>query len=183
MAQAAKKAFEQEREKILKDLPQPIKDMFGSIGFAPHEDEESDEIVPVLVMNPYHVPPKPVRDVYWFDLYSKSKRTKKLSNLPYLVYHYGADDPDDCYSFLEHDEFISYEDGRAKGYDVLPVPLQAKLDAGGELTEEEQLKVRGIQELNEDVPKSPSERRRGFDFVERWEKLADEPAAKKQKKK
>ena len=186
MAQAARKAFEKEREKILKDLPQSIKDMFGTVGFAPddEDDENADVVRPILVMNPYDVPPKPVRDVYWFDLYSKAKRTKKLGKLAYLVYHYGADDPDDCYSFLEHDEFISYEDGRAKGYDVLPTHLQSKLDAGETLTEDEQTKVRGIQELTEDAPKPPSERRRGILFEERWEKLVTEPPVnKKQKKK
>jgi len=189
--QAAKDAHEKEKEKILQDLPESIKDMFGIIGFAPSEFDEND-IIPVLVVNPYNVPPKPVRDVYWYDAYAKAKRSKKLSELPYLVYHYGADDPDDCYSFIDHDDFISYEEGHAKGYDILPPELQAKLDSSGtaavtELTEEEQLKVRGLKELMEDVPKDPSERHRGFDFQERWEKLITEeagpPASKKQKKK
>jgi len=183
MAQAAKNAFEKEREKILKDLPDAIKGQFGTIGFGPCEDEDSDEVVPVLIMNPYHVPPKPVRDVYWFDLYSKAKRSKKLNNLPYLVYHYGADDPDDCYSFIEHEDFIPYQDGEAKGYHQLSPELQSKVDSGASLTEEEAYKVRGIQELAEDVAKEPSERRRGIVFEERWEKIAEKPApAKKQKK-
>ena len=199
MAEAARKAFEKEREQILKDLPQSVKDMFGSIGFAPQDDSDDDDsdednddnhnktaqsaVRPVLVVNPYDVPPKPVRDVYWFDLYSKAKRTKQLTRLAYLVYHYGADDPDDCYSFLEHDEFVPYEDGHAKGYDVLPAPLRAKMEQGVPLTEQEQTTVRGLEELHEDVSKPPRERRRGIDFQERWEKLASAPPpAKKQKK-
>ena len=40
MAEAAKKKFEQDRDKTLGDLPASIKDMFGTIGFAVKEEEE-----------------------------------------------------------------------------------------------------------------------------------------------
>lgn len=175
----ARKAFEKEREKILKDLPDSIKKMFGAIAFGPSAFDE-DEIVPVLIMNPYHVPPKPVRDVYWFDLYSKTKRSKKLPHLAYLVYHYGADDPDDCYTFIEHKDLISYEDGVAQGYDRLSAEIQTKINDAAtsgtcpDLTPEEQMKVRGLEELQEDLAKPPHERRRGVDFLERWQVLEEE---------
>ena len=154
--------------------------MAGQIGFAPSEEDET-EIVPVLVLSPYDVPPKPVRDVYWYDMFGKAKRTKKIDQLPYLVYHYGHDDPDDCYSFIEQDEFISYENGKEKGYDVMPEALASKVKEGGDLTEEEEIRVRGLKEMEEDVPKKPTDRKRGTtDFQERYEKLK-EPPAKKQK--
>ena len=68
--ESAKSSFEAEKKQILADLPESIKSMFGTIGFAAAEFDENDK-VPVLIMSPYDVPPKPVRDVYWFDQYSK----------------------------------------------------------------------------------------------------------------
>lgn len=207
--ESAKKKFEAEREKILSELPQHIKDMFGTIGFAPAEidnndDDDDDEnggnnnrrqtpeadnavvMIPVLILSPYDVPPKPVRDVYWFDLFSKCKRSKSLAQLAYLVYHYGADNPDDCYSFIEQEDFISYEHGCAAGYDQLPVELRDKIAHHVHLTEQEATRVRGIQELNEDAPKHASERKRGNEgFKERHEMLKEklqQPPAKRQKK-
>ena len=184
--ESAKRKFEAEREKILSELPESVKAMFGTIGFAAAEFDEN-EIIPVLVMSPYDVPPKPVRDVYWFDLFSKCKRSKSLEKLAYLVYHYGADDPDDCYSFIEQEDFISYEDGCKQGYDVLSSELELKVKEGAELTEAEALRVRGLQELHEDVPKEMNERKRGNEgFKERHELLESsklkKPPAKRQKK-
>lgn len=186
--ESAKSKFEAERKQILADLPDSIKSMFGTIGFAEAEFDEND-IIPVLIMSPYDVPPKPVRDVYWFDQYSKAKRSKSLDKLAYLVYHYGADDPDDCYSFIEQEDFISYEDGVRLGYDQLSAELEQKVKDGIELTEEEALRVRGLDELNEDVVKDPSLRKRGnAGFLERHEQAekaastTKQPAAKRQKK-
>jgi hypothetical protein len=193
MAQAKEK-FEQERDKILKELPDNVKAMFGTMGFckAEHDEEEEENYpeedwIPVLVVSPYEVPPRPVRDVYWFDLFSKMKRTKKLAELEYLVYHYGSDDPLDCYSFIPQNEFKSYEDGIAEGYDNLPSFIQTKVDSGEELTEEEQMRVRGLQEMKEDALKPAAERKRGnWQFKERHEEKSEapvkKPPAKRQKK-
>lgn len=196
MAETAKVKFEKERETILKSLPDNVKAMFNVMGFCKAEvDEEEenanqnagDDYVPCLILSPYAVPPRPVRDVYWFDMYSKCKRTKKLAELEYLVYHYGADDPADCYSFIAHDDFKSYETGLAEGYDKLPAHIQSKVDAGEELTEEEEQRVRGLKEMKEDAAKPAEERKRGnHDFKERHEvleeKAAKQPPAKRQKK-
>lgn len=195
----AKKKFEKEREKILSEIPTSIKDMFGQIGFTaaePNDDSDQDddghslpEIIPILILSPYDVPPKPVRDVYWFDMFAKNKRTKKLEELPHLVFHYGADDPDDCYSFIEHEDFIHYETGRERGFDNLPDHIAQKVSQGVELTEEEQIRVRGLKEMKEDLEKEPLDRKRGnAGFKERHEMLvakkksSKEPAAKRQKK-
>jgi hypothetical protein len=196
-AAEAKDSFEKEREQILASLPDNVKDMFGIMGFCKvdqdddeDEDEENskpppvDEYVPCLVLNPYEVPPRPVRDVYWWDCYSIRKRKKQLKKLEYLVYHYGTDDPDDCYSFIQQDDFVSYDDGIAQGYGKLPAAIQSKLDAGDELTYEEEKRVRGLKEMEEDAPKEKGERKRGnWQFKERHELLeAKEPANKRQKK-
>ena len=200
----AKAKFEKERETVLKSLPEALKNMFNVMGFCKaevDEDEENanqnagDDYVPVLILSPYSVPPRPVRDVYWFDLYSKNKRTKKLDEMEYLVYHYGSEDPTDCYSFISQEEFKSYDTGLAEGYDKLPAHIQKKVDAGEELTEEEEQRVRGLEEMKEDALKPADERKRGnWQFKERYESLASNgtktakrktpakgPAAKRQK--
>ena len=116
--------------------------------------------------------------------FTAEKRKKELKKLEYLVYHYGIDDPTDCYSFIQQDAFVSYDDGIAEGYGELPAAIQAKVDAGDELTEEEEQRVRGIKEMKEDALKEKGERKRGnWQFKERHELLeAKEPAKKRQKK-
>lgn len=52
------RAFEQERDEILGHLPDAYKSMFGRIGFA----KWSTMTLPVLILNPFHVPPRPVRE-------------------------------------------------------------------------------------------------------------------------
>ena len=193
--------FEKERETILNSLPKNIHDSFGIMGFYQHEEEDDsdddeadrkphatgvDRFVPCLVMNPYDVPPRPVRDVYWHNLYMDKKKKKKLPELEYLVYHYGADDPDDCYSFVAHEDFTGYEDGLKVGYGKLPAAIQSKIDAGVALDEDEQRRVRGLEEMAEDLEKDAKDRKRGnYPFQERHEKKAASgkaPPAKRQKK-
>jgi len=155
--------FKKQRKQIMDDLPAYFKDMFGQIGFAPLEwvDDTGALKLPVLVLSPYDVPPKPYRDIYWFDKYSKAKRGKTLANMDYLVYHYGSDDPNDCYSFVTQSEFVPWHDGVAQGFDKLSPQLQSKSDSGAKLEEEEEFIVRAIGEMNEDLAKAPSERKRG----------------------
>ena len=180
----------------MKSLPDSVKQAFGTMGFCKPEKPEDDsddegekpvhvvdnEFVPCLVMNPYDVPPRPVRDIYWHNLYMDKKKKKKLDELEYLVYHYGHDDPDDCYSFIAREDFKSYDAGMKEGFGNLPSAIQAKVDTGAELTEEEQQRVRALDEMNEDAKKDPVDRKRGnYPFKERHEKVKA-PPAKRQKK-
>jgi len=71
----------------------------------------------------------------------------------------------------------------AAGYDKLPADLQAKVDAGADLTEDEEERVRGIKEMLEDVPKAPEDRKRGILFVERHDERKGGPPSKKRKTK
>jgi len=86
---SAQSKFEAEKDKILNDLPESAKKMFGVIGFAKADVDDDDDddnnsnaenkptasatqedqYVPILIMSPYDVPPRPFRDVYWFDMY------------------------------------------------------------------------------------------------------------------
>uniref|UniRef100_A0A7S2YNL6 Uncharacterized protein n=1 Tax=Entomoneis paludosa TaxID=265537 RepID=A0A7S2YNL6_9STRA len=189
--------FEKERETILKSLPANVKSMFRTMGFCRVEvdsdDEDAaakkqagDDFAPCLILSPYDVPPRPVRDTYWHQMYMAAKRSKKLGEMDYLVYQYGHDDPEDCYSFVAVEDFKSYDDGLKAGFGELPAALQAKVDAGTALTEDEQIRVRALEEMREDASKKPEERLRGnFDFLERHEteEFDDiEPSKKKQKK-
>eukprot|EP00539_Tryblionella_compressa_P012883 CAMPEP_0178824176 /NCGR_PEP_ID=MMETSP0746-20121128/5538_1 /TAXON_ID=913974 /ORGANISM="Nitzschia punctata, Strain CCMP561" /LENGTH=79 /DNA_ID=CAMNT_0020485835 /DNA_START=112 /DNA_END=348 /DNA_ORIENTATION=- len=68
-----KARFEAERDKVLSEIPQALKDKFGTIGFCTVEDDDDETKVyyqPVLIVNPFEVPPKPVRDIYWMDMFT-----------------------------------------------------------------------------------------------------------------
>lgn len=190
MAQEAKLKFEVERDDILKTLPDELKDVFGAIGFCQGEDEDEEEggaagkpaaFIPCLIVSPFDVPPKPVRDIYWMNLYTKAKRSKaKLKKLDYLVYVYGSDDPDDCYNFVAHEDFVALEDGRSRGYDALPKSVSSKSES--DRTETEAKLVRGLEEMKADLEKQPCDRKRGGPFLERWETLSQEESGLKEDK-
>jgi len=196
MAEAAKAKFEKEREDVLKALPDELKDVFGTIGFSPGEEDDDDNeggvstppsatttpyMQPVLIVSPYDVPPKPVRDIYWMDAFSKAKRSKaKLKKLDYLVYVYGSDDPDDCYNFLTHDDFVPLEQAQKNGLDVLPKAVADKPES--ERTESETKLVRALEEMRADITKAPGDRKHGSPFLERHEKLQVKEAEAETKK-
>jgi len=171
----AKEKFEKERGETLTSLPEEITKWFGVIGFSPGEDDDDDGdddddddddptkkkaavkfYQPILLVSPYDVPPKPVRDIYWMDTYTKAKRSKaKLKKLDYLAYVYGSDDPDDCYNFVPQHEFVSLEEGIQRGYDRVPSASSSSLLS----TDTQQRLRRGLQELHDDADKTPNERR------------------------
>ncbi len=197
MADAAKAKFEKEKNDILKALPDELKDAFGTIGFCPGDEDDEEEtsstppyMQPILIVSPFDVPPKPVRDIYWIDAFSKAKRSKaKLKKLAYLVYIYGSDDPDDCYNFVSHEDFIPLEEAQSKGLDVLPKAIAEKAES--DRTESETKLARGLEEMKADLPKAKGDRKHGPAFLEIHEKLlakeeekkeqSSPPPAKKQK--
>ena len=205
MAEAAKAKFEKERNDVLKALPSELKDLFGTIGFCMGEQDDDDDedetnnpttatppapqqtyMQPVLIVSPYDVPPKPIRDIYWMDAFSKAKRSKaKLKKLDYLVYVYGSDDPDDCYNFVTHEDFVPLEQAQKTGLDVLPKAVAEKPE--DKRTKSEIKLARALEEMKADLPKAPGDRKHGEPFLERYEALLakekedQEPAAKKQK--
>ncbi len=193
MAEAAKAKFEKERNDVLKALPDELKDSFGTIGFCPGEEDDEENsnpqskpyMQPVLIVSPFDVPPKPIRDIYWMQAFSKAKRTKgKLKTLDYLVYVYGSDNPDDCYHFVTHEDFVPLEKAKENGFDVLPKAVADKPES--ERTESETKLVRALDEMRADVPKAKGDRKHGSPFLENYEKLLakgteSQPPSKKQK--
>ena len=55
-----KRIFEEEKAKVLSQIPFSVKNAFGMIGFVTWNKSRR----PVLALNPYHVPPEPVRSQY-----------------------------------------------------------------------------------------------------------------------
>jgi len=183
MADDAKSKFEKERSDVLKALPDELKDYFGVIGFCMGEGDDDDDddkpntsasappyMQPVLIVSPYDVPPKPIRDIYWMDAFAKAKRSKaKLKKLDYLAYVYGSDDPDDCYNFVPHEDFVSLEEGLKNGLDVLPKAVSDKPHS--ERTDSETKLVRGLEEMKADLNKAKGDRKHGRPFLERHENI------------
>jgi hypothetical protein len=203
-----KETFEAGREKILSDLPEALKDQFGAIGFFLVEDDDDDDddddennntdgqdspprpayYQPVLIVNPFEVAPKPVRDIYWMEIFNKAKRSKaKMATLDYLVYVYGSDDPDDCYNFVSHDDFISLTDAQEHQLHVAPPELEGR--APKDLSEVEVKLLAGLKEMQEDLAKEPRDRKpqSKFPFLERYQEREQKeagrgPPTKKQKR-
>mmetsp|Transcript_4220 Transcript_4220/g.12112 ORF Transcript_4220/g.12112 Transcript_4220/m.12112 type:complete len:148 (+) Transcript_4220:1522-1965(+) len=144
---------------------------------------------PILVVSPYDVPPKPIRDIYWMHAFTKAKRSKaKLKKLDHLVYVYGSDDPDDCYNFVSHEDFVTLEEGKSSGFDQIPPKIASKSES--ERTSSETKLVRALEEMKADLAKAPEDRRKhGTPFLEMHEKLQakkggnskEEPPTKKLK--
>lgn len=189
MADDAKEKWEKERIDVLKALPDNLKDAFGTIGFCPGEEDEDEDnqssalaqpyMQPVLIVSPYDVPPKPVRDIYWMDAFSKAKRSKaKLKKLDYLVYVYGSDDPDDCYNFVKHEDFVQLEQAQKHGLDILPKAIVEKPES--ERTDAENKLVRALDEMRADLPKARGDRKHGDPFLEGHEKMLAKEAEKAQ---
>lgn len=65
-------AFEQERDAILQQLSSEYRSMFGRIGFA----KWAKMTLPVLILNPYHVPPHPVRQ-QWLNQFRNVRENLK----------------------------------------------------------------------------------------------------------
>jgi hypothetical protein len=58
---AARRIFEAEQKRVLSLIPQSIRDTYGQMGFV----KWNRCMRPVLVVNPYHAPPAPVRKDYF----------------------------------------------------------------------------------------------------------------------
>lgn len=70
---------------------------------------------------------------------------------------------------------MSFDNGAKKGYDKLPKAVQTRLDTNKPLSATQQLHVKGLEEMNDDLLLDPSDRtgRLGGDFVETFDMLSD----------
>ena len=70
----AKEEFEETRDGILQSIPDDYKSMFGQIGFT----KWNKVVIPVLIMNPFHVPPGHFRET-WLAMHEKVRSTVACS--------------------------------------------------------------------------------------------------------
>ncbi|KAG7361462.1 hypothetical protein IV203_036563 [Nitzschia inconspicua] len=160
--QRQKEIFEQEREEIMATVPKAVKKRFGEILFATF----GSYIGPVLILNPYHVSPGPVRE-QWFKMYAKCKASDRLVNMTNLVYWYGAyDNPEGAFSFVPTTKLVDFETGK-KRMDKKLETLYKK----SRLSSTDELLQKGILEMDEDIKVEPSMRSGniGRDFLEVYE--------------
>jgi hypothetical protein len=99
---------------------------------------------------------------------SQKKEKGDLSQLSYLIYWYGADQDSPMYGFVAPRTFIPYEVEKAKTKSAhkLPERIRTKVEqSGGDasvLSAKDLALFRGYQEMEEDLQKEPSERKRGL---------------------
>jgi hypothetical protein len=91
-----------------------------------------------------------------------------------LIYWYGEVNEQHMYSLIPQSSFTPYEEGVAKN-PIISKSLQAKVDKGMALEKKDVAKLRALEEVQEDLAKEPSERRRGVvNFVEGYQTLKEE---------
>ena len=78
----AKREFEAYKAGILKSTPADYKIMFGQIGFT----KWNKILIPVLILNPFHVPPGNVRQK-WLDMHQKVRDAVWLATYSGRVFH------------------------------------------------------------------------------------------------
>ena len=100
-----------------------------------------------------------------------------LDQMIYLIYWYGSKNDSDFYGFVSKSNFFTYKQEKAKGekgLHVLPAKFREKMkDTETKLTPGDEDMIRTYQELEEDLLKDPSDRKRGvISFIEGYEMLS-----------
>jgi hypothetical protein len=158
--------FIDDRDDVLRQLPQSVQESFGTIGFAKFGQVKA---WPVLVLNPFDVPPQPVRAM-WRTMFARLKKSEQLDKLTCLVYWYGSrDDPNNMYSFIPRKLVKKYESVVKNGESPV-VPKKAELR-------------KAYDEMLADVDLDPAERKRHvLTFSEEWEVKVEQYALALDKK-
>ena len=92
----------------------------------------------------------------------ESERNKEWSR---LVYWYGSNEGSpESYSLLNGKDVISYEDGCENKYHKISRHLQQKIKRNMLLTEDESLKIRGLELMTLDVEKGKKDRKHHWVF-------------------
>ena len=100
------------------------------------------------------------------------KKQGRAESATWLVYWYGTTKPNEYYSLLPSKSIIPYEKAKSKGMHQLPKAIKKKFDGNKKLSKLESDVVRGYQEMEEDLLKEPSQRRRGvMEWTEQYEML------------
>lgn len=166
----AKVLFEKGRDDIMARIPDDVKTGFLKLGFA----KWGKEWLPVVQLSPFQVPPGSVRD-QWMEMFNNTLRNKRPMSR--LMFWYGTpkDDLSVGYSFVPHNKFMSYEQGRKANHHGVPQKIEKKLDSSKKLTASEAQRVEGLDQINSDINLEPSERTTWlFDFEEDYDHYLDQ---------
>mmetsp|Transcript_26795 Transcript_26795/g.30626 ORF Transcript_26795/g.30626 Transcript_26795/m.30626 type:complete len:131 (-) Transcript_26795:498-890(-) len=87
---------------------------------------------------------------------------QKLQNMHRIVYWYGESEYD-AYSMKANDQCLSCEEGTRLGLGHIPVPIQQKLDSGGELSKMEKSVLKGLESMMKDMRISRRDRKIPFE--------------------
>ena len=68
-----RRLFEEGRDALLAEVPDETKARFGQIYFA----KWGKQVMPVLVMNPYSIPPGTTRKL-WLDMFDNVRNSKRM---------------------------------------------------------------------------------------------------------
>ena len=138
---AANPSYEQNEERrVVADLPEYVTKMFHQVGFA----KWNKEILPVLFLNPFDVPPGGVRD-YWMGYYKR--HINNGVKMAHLVMWYGVKAEAEMFGVIGPNAAIPYDKAAEKGINVISPKIQKKLEKKLKLTTTEEIFVAGIKEL------------------------------------
>ena len=130
---------------------------FAQIGFC-HER-------PVQIVSPYSIPPGKLRRE-WMEAFAELKSEGKLSEMPYLLYWFDSfmtNDPNECVELHPCSDFVSYQDGVEKRYDLLPRKIQNKYLNNEELDSEDEIMIEGTRKMQKAVELPIEQRLLPFD--------------------
>lgn len=146
-----------EKESILNQIDQSVKDDFRNVGFA----KWRRRWLPIVQLGPYDIGQGPVRDD-WMKLFRKTNKHSKhqTNTIPRLVYWYGSprNDLSSSFSFLNVNTIVSYDEGVEQNCHKLSLIVETKRAAGKKLTCAEKMLVEGLAEIEEEVGLSKEDR-------------------------
>ncbi|KAL7574463.1 hypothetical protein ACA910_015832 [Epithemia clementina (nom. ined.)] len=150
--------LEAQKAEIPADVPELIQKMFGQVGFV----KWNKNFRPVLVLSPLDVPMGPARSL-WMKMYHKMKENHRpLESMSVLVYWYGEKKTSEYFNLVPQSKFIPYDDKATTKMLAYAKKAELKTGQGKNLTHDDKQRIRGMQQLREDLEKDPADRRRRF---------------------
>jgi hypothetical protein len=136
---------------MLEQVPDCVKDRFGHIYFTKWGKGRQSRYLPVLVVNPFDIPPGEVRQE-WIDKFKSSCHKGKLEHLSNLVFWYGSLSLQQlAFSFIPTQNLVNFETGCERKYDDLPEFLADKLKKGKVLSSLDTQHCQALLEMKDDA--------------------------------
>jgi hypothetical protein len=143
--------YDKDRD-MLRHVPDCVKARFGHIYFTKWGKGRQARYLPVLVVNPFDIPPGDIRQA-WIANFNSSYCTGSLASLSNLVFWYGSLTVKQlAFSFIPTKNLVDFKTGCLRGYDGLPKFLAEKLvKKGTVLSKLDQQHCQALLEMKEDV--------------------------------